>query len=209
MYEADPERETGDWPWSLLGLEPTANIRDIRVAYARALKKIDQQSDVSGFQALREARDEAAALAAELANEMVDGGGPAQEPGGALCIAQNAGSEDAGAQQEGSQKAGVAETVFHPLDVLLRSPQARSSLSSWARMLDERPLMSDRQAYAFERCVVLALDSWLDSEILPSHEVFLVLDNTFGWSSASSNLPEFLPRLRERRLRTIISSLRA
>jgi hypothetical protein len=203
MCETDSEQETARWPWSLLGLEPTADIRGIRIAYARALKQIDQQNDVSGFQALREARDEAATLAAGLAREKADGGGLALEPEPSPVVLQEADSQDVGAG-----KAGVAETIFYPLDVLLRSPQARSSLSSWARMLDERPLMSDRQAYAFERCVVLAIDSWLDSESLPSHEVFLVLDNTFGWSSARSNLPEFLPRLRERRLRTIISSLK-
>jgi hypothetical protein len=217
MSETDTEQEDAHWPWSQLGLEPTAQIREIRVAYARALKKIDQQQDVAGFQALREARDEALLLATELANEFAnekgEDSGPASGPPPVARSdpeprEQELGGEAGVAKNAGAQNAGVAETVFQPLTVLLRNQQARSSLSNWARMLDERPLMSDRQAYAFERCVVLALDSWLDSDVLPSHEVFLVLDNTFGWSAAGSNLPEFLPRLRERRLRTIISSLR-
>jgi hypothetical protein len=208
MSETDCEQEDAHWPWSLLGLEPTTQIREIRVAYACALKKIDQQHDVAGFQALREARDEALTLAAELANEQGEDSGPASGPPPVARSDREPGEQGLDAGAGVAKNTGAAETVFQPLTLLLRNPHARSSLSNWARMLDERPLMSDRQAYAFERCVVLALDSWLDSDALPSHEVFLVLDNTFGWSAAGSNLPEFLPRLRERRLRTIISSLR-
>jgi hypothetical protein len=53
----------GAWPWSVLGLDkmpPTTG--DIRRAYARALKGIDQSKDIEGFTALRAAYDRGMAL---------------------------------------------------------------------------------------------------------------------------------------------------
>jgi hypothetical protein len=179
------------WPWSVLGLAAGAEARQIRSAYARALKRIDQERDAARFQALREARDEALALAAGRAK------GPFEAFARSVTQPRGRGAlEDADV------------FAFHTLDDLLDDPAARRSFASWARMLDERPLMPENQAYEFERRIVEAVNGWLDEEELPAHEVFLLLDNAFGWSAIRSNLPEFLPKLQERRLRTIINSLR-
>lgn len=49
-----------DWPWSVLGLDgPPRDGTDLRRAYARALKQIDQATDISGFDALRDAYEHA------------------------------------------------------------------------------------------------------------------------------------------------------
>lgn len=181
------------WPWTVLGLGADAQAGQIRAAYARGLKRLDQQREAARFQALREARDEALALAAGRAKE-ADGASHAPVRAAPIQV-------QAQVQQQ--------DFVFQPLDDLLECPIARRSFASWARMLDERPLMPESQAYEFERRIVLAVDGWLDDEALPAHEVFLLLDNTFGWSAIRSNLPEFLPKLQERRLRTIINSLRS
>jgi hypothetical protein len=51
------------WPWSVLGLSaPPANTADLRRAYARALKQIDQATDIAGFTALRDAYEVAGQL---------------------------------------------------------------------------------------------------------------------------------------------------
>lgn len=47
------------YPWSILGIEPTDDKREIKKAYARLLKTIDQKQDPQAFQNLREAYDQA------------------------------------------------------------------------------------------------------------------------------------------------------
>lgn len=48
------------WPWSMLALnEMPPEASDIRRAYARALKQIDQSTDIEGFTALRAAYEQA------------------------------------------------------------------------------------------------------------------------------------------------------
>ena len=51
------------WPWSALGLDKMPpEVADVRRAYARALKKIDQSKDIEGFATLRFAYEQALAL---------------------------------------------------------------------------------------------------------------------------------------------------
>ncbi|MEQ1689182.1 MAG: hypothetical protein ABL874_11480, partial [Sphingopyxis sp.] len=47
------------FPWSVLGLTPSATDRDVRRAYAQRLRTIDPDSDPQGFAKLRQARDRA------------------------------------------------------------------------------------------------------------------------------------------------------
>ena len=51
------------WPWDVLDMRPSGDVRAIRRAYAAALKSGDYDSDTDGFMALRQARDVALEMA--------------------------------------------------------------------------------------------------------------------------------------------------
>ncbi|GLS05152.1 hypothetical protein GCM10007860_23020 [Chitiniphilus shinanonensis] len=61
-----------DMPWSLLGLEPTDDLRAIKRAYARLLKRIDAETDPDGFQQLRGAYEHACYLASVFERDDAD-----------------------------------------------------------------------------------------------------------------------------------------
>jgi hypothetical protein len=52
-----------DWPWDVLDMRPSGDVRAIRRAYAAALKSGDYDSDAGAFMALRDARDAAIEMA--------------------------------------------------------------------------------------------------------------------------------------------------
>lgn len=60
--------------WDILGIEPTADRRDIRRAYAGRLKTLGFEAETSGFQALRGAYEEASGLASRWQDAGIEPG---------------------------------------------------------------------------------------------------------------------------------------
>lgn len=54
---------TAGFPWSLLGIAATGDVKAVRKAYADRIKAMDLDADVEGYAALRDARDTALRLA--------------------------------------------------------------------------------------------------------------------------------------------------
>jgi hypothetical protein len=86
---------TAEQVWRLLGIAPTHDRAAIRSAYADALKAIDVDADPQAFMALRQAREEAIALAASLVAQ-ADGAVEHGDAGGVPTEAEvpNSGPQD-------------------------------------------------------------------------------------------------------------------
>ncbi|WP_084580260.1 hypothetical protein [Sphingomonas azotifigens] len=109
---------TAGWPWRLLDIEPTPDRRAIRSAYSAKLKAIDVDADKDGFIALREAYDQALALAPHLATvDEENGAAPAPEelPAAAETLAtepeREGAGQDVGALLERWRDAGPEDDV--------------------------------------------------------------------------------------------------
>ncbi|MET0267976.1 MAG: tetratricopeptide repeat protein, partial [Duganella sp.] len=168
-----------------LGLAPDADERAIRRAYARALKRIDQEHDLQGFQQLRE--DYEAALQwlrhagmQEDAQQYEDQGAtgqPASTPPPAP--AMPAAPETA--ETTATSSAGAAaHAVF---STFVQHPPAQDA-AAWRRALehclDDPQLVSIAAREQFEQ----HLAQWLADGWRPGHETLLeAAIATFGWDS--------------------------
>lgn len=150
-----------------LGLLPDADVRAIRRAYARELKKIDQASDVAGFQQLRTAYETALACAE------VQGGCPLHPDAPATWL------DDASPDQVADAMADeLRETL-----VLLAAKHASASDGPWQDALrealaDER-LITIEARQGFElRVALMLVQGWR-----PGHDALLsAAAAVFDWS---------------------------
>lgn len=160
-----------------LGLSPEADAREIRKAYARELKKIDQQNDPDGFQTLRTAYE--AALAGEGGSDL---GAAATFPFFTLTpVAPK--SEPAPREN--------ANTAWELFQYVI-SRKANANAATWEATLlatlEEETLVSVESRIWFEGMVVEALaHGWQRG-----HEhLFTAADRVFSWDRKRQNLAQF------------------
>lgn len=159
-----------------LGLSPGADARDIRRAYARALKKIDQATDADGFQRLRADYEDALAYGQLPAAQTVQDHAAEDVPAGPVAPAEATPDQLADAVTEAFCAAVSKLVAKHgsgsasPFEAALRDALA-----------DER-LFGIEARLAFElRVAVMLLDGWQ-----PGHEALLVAAATvFDWAGGA------------------------
>jgi protein TonB len=161
-----------------LGLTATAEIREIRKAYARELKKIDQESDHQGFQSLREAYE----LALNLANGGTDHSH--RPPQQATQAIQEAADSDELPEQ-------LAKTAWAACYAAVEQA-AQIDESVWKHAL--------HQALASDALTNLDARLWFEALVIGmlangwrrGHEtLFIVADKIFGWEESPNRLRGF------------------
>jgi hypothetical protein len=161
-----------------LGLLPDADARDIRRAYARELKKIDQVHDGAGFQALREAYEEALAWRQWQADGKFAGtdrntDAVAVFPQTPLPVLQ----------EDPEQLADAVMDDFRATLAILGANHSGASDALWQdalrRALADERLIGIEARHGFEwRVAHLLVDGWR-----PGHEALLVAAAAiFDWS---------------------------
>lgn len=181
-----------------LGLRPDAEAKDIRRAYARELKKIDQDSDPSGFQELREAYETAlnwhAHVQFEAAQQQAEDALP--DPPQALApapIPQPVPSPAPVMEQEDPYQ--LADLVFQKFlastGMLVQRNDTRHR-TLWKTVLlrsldDDRLLNLTARAIFEARIVHLLASGWK-----PGHETLLVVANDiFEWERDRNRILQF------------------
>ena len=196
-----------------LGLQGDADAKDIRRAYARELKKIDQSADPAGFQELREAYEVALQWQAhrQFAGEPPEADtatsdaelppAPVHEPAEEIPLRQQAVSTEAvpteavAARRAPDDPYQLAAAAFEKFtastDMLVKRNDARHQ-SIWKTVL-QRSLDSDDLLNLSARSIFEAhIAHLLASGWKPGHEtLFVVASDVFEWTRDSRRLAQF------------------
>lgn len=223
--------ETTEEFLGLLGLDENASERDIRSAYARRLKRIDQEQDPEGFGRLRAAYEVALDWAAwRRDRDHTDA--PAPAPSAPLAAADRPAPPEAPWQETPPDPRALAYAVLDrmiaKLPALAAASNARQGHTPWAqellRRLDDEELINIDARITFEAMVASILaQGWR-----PGHEhLFVAAQEVFGWNADRQRLRQFgqagalldaalaerelllsMPVEQQRVLRTIAAALR-
>lgn len=180
-----------------LGLAPGADERQVKRAYARELKLIDQERDLEGFQHLRACYEAALAWAALPAGRSIDSSEPEEDAGASVPRHADAATRGAGAPDP-TPSWDVGEAVFDafcariPDLAALRDLKTRSDrirMAPWIGALhdalDDPRMLSLDARLAFEgRVAALLAGGWQ-----PGHHLLLMAAaEVFGWDRDPGSL---------------------
>jgi len=180
--------------WNVLGVEPDADERAIKLAYSKRLKTTRPEDDSEGFQQLRDAYKTAlAAVEAGLAEEAV--GDPQQSKVKIPCIPPDTHTQPA--VDESSLVISRSEKELSDLidriSTLMQQPEKVCQKSEWAAVLS-LPVMVDLQyrKTASDRIFCMIADALLsgsrESVVTIDKSVLHYLSDEFKWERAHADL---------------------
>ncbi|MYN03717.1 hypothetical protein GTP41_16615 [Pseudoduganella sp. DS3] len=181
-----------------LGLRPDVDAKDIRRAYSRELKKIDQEADPAGFQELREAYETAlnwhAHMQFEAAQQAAEEAPPAPAPARVPVPAPEPDPAPSllMAQEDPYQLADQAFQKFLASTEMLVQRNDTRHRTLWKTVLqrsldDDRLLNLTARAIFEARIVHLLASGWK-----PGHEtLFVVANDIFEWERDRNRILKF------------------
>lgn len=179
------------FPYDVLGIEPGADERAIKRAFAAKLKKNRPDEDLNAFTRLVEARDLAMRLLSEVpatADAVEPEPRPAASPSEAL--PQSSLSDDADDRD--------LQELRDMLQRLTR-PTRLAEIADWDALLLEMEKLSIGRNLSFQDEIIRASNEWLGTlGKSPEQELALLnlidhLAQRLGWLSQSSRVPAILP----------------